>query len=235
MFWWASHATSRITNRSPMMNRRTELKFAFRPSEVSYLLSWMNDNGGRILHPERTVHSIYFDTPDLLMFRETQDGTVPRSKLRIRCYQDHNYGCVGPHNLEVKKTTQTGRSKSSTPAADWRSCTRHGVHLDEYGLCFPVALVQYERSYFEVLGYRLTIDRRLKYQEFRAYSTRAHPNWASDFSIAVELKAPDLADVDLLSRTFPFPKTHFSKYENAVDVLHIRTLHGLERALLDTT
>lgn len=61
------------------------------------------ENAGLRLHG---YDSIYFDTPDLWMFKEHRRGKAVRQKVRTRVYQDS-----GQSFLEVKRKNNHGRTK----------------------------------------------------------------------------------------------------------------------------
>ena len=46
----------------------------------------MQLNSSCELYPSRTINSVYFDTNDLRLFFESEEGLLPRKKLRIRWY-----------------------------------------------------------------------------------------------------------------------------------------------------
>lgn len=50
-------------------------------------------------------HTLYFDTPDLALYRAHHDGRFPRRKVRVRTYLD-----TGTQFLELKVKLNTGRA-----------------------------------------------------------------------------------------------------------------------------
>ena len=62
---------------------RNEIKYVLKKNEVDFFLKKIKLKN---LHPPRFVYSIYFDTKDLVNFTDSEEGTVPRTKWRIRVY-----------------------------------------------------------------------------------------------------------------------------------------------------
>lgn len=202
------------------MKPRIEQKLLVEPGDYPALLTWLSRSGATLLHPDRTVTSTYFDTPDLLMFRDTVEGISPRKKVRIRCYGPHEPTCAARHSLEIKLTTEAGRLKRASDCPDWQHTFSRGIADPDYGLCVPAVTVTYQRSYYGVHGVRVTVDRHLRYRAVRADSIAAQ--WFDDPGMAVEVKAPAGEDPDRLANDFPVPRTHFSKYERAIHAVRPR-------------
>ena len=202
------------------MKPRIEQKLLVGPGEYPALLAWLSRSGATVLHPDRVVTSTYFDTPDLLMFRDTAEGISPRKKVRIRCYGSHDAECSAKHSLEIKLTTEAGRLKRSSGCPDWRQVFAAGVFDPDYGLCEPAVTVNYQRSYYSVHDVRVTVDRHLRYRGVRSDAIAAQ--WFDDAGMAVEVKAPAGEDLDRLANDFPIPRTHFSKYERAIHAVRPR-------------
>lgn len=202
------------------MKPRVEQKLRVEPHELADLYLWISRHGGGQLHPDRKVTSTYFDTQDLLMYRQTDEGITPRKKLRIRCYGNHPADCAAEHNLEIKITTEFTRLKETRACSDWRSLIASGIHDVDYGWCFPQTVVSYQRSYYSMLDVRLTIDRFLSYR--RPPGAGAFAQKVEDPAIAVEIKAPADSDLDVLANDFPLSRWHFSKFERSIDALFVR-------------
>ena len=202
------------------MKPRIEQKLLIERSDYANFLAWLRSEGAEMLHPDRVITSTYFDSSDFAMWRDTDEGLVPRKKIRIRCYGGHTATCGAEHHLEVKKTTEYQRLKEIRPIPEWRRLVSEGFFDPDYGACFPMVRVEYWRSYFRVHGVRVTIDRNLHYQSM--LNPLIHQAAIHDHCLAFEVKAPWGEDADRLWNCFPFPRTHFSKYERAVHLVHLR-------------
>jgi hypothetical protein len=196
------------------MKPRIEQKLLVKKDELFSLLNWIYGVKGVLLHPDRTVTSTYFDTSSLLLFWHTQEGIVPRKKIRIRCYGNHGSSCQEKHSLETKMTTEHGRFKKIMDCPDWNYLIKRGIFDPDYGLCASMVKVSYRRSYFFVKDVRMTIDRFISYKNTLTISPSVQ-NFM-DPCIAVEVKAPDRTSIDRLMNDFPMPRTQFSKYERGI-------------------
>ena len=75
----------------------------------------------------------------------------------------------------------------------------------------PNVYVMYNREYFKIGPDRFTIDTDIQYQLYSDNVIR------EEFNSIVELKTSNFRNMDHLSKNFPFQKTRFSKYCNAID------------------
>lgn len=199
------------------MSFRIEQKLHIAPDKLPQLLEWVSQNGGSTLFPERTITSIYFDTDDLKLYQDSNEGALPRKKIRIRCYGNCDH-TSGTHTLETKISAVEGRYKESEKLVDVERHLEFGFFDPTYGSLRPLLSVQYEREYFAIHGIRLTIDRNIRYAKFGTTEYRS-----ADSRIAVELKANDATSMDYLMNKFPFPRIRFSKYAFAVEALSLHT------------
>ena len=68
------------------MSFRKEEKLHIHESQLLNLLNWLYKNDGYKLYDTRTVSSTYFDNDNMQMFKDSEEGCVPRKKIRIRSY-----------------------------------------------------------------------------------------------------------------------------------------------------
>lgn len=123
------------------------------------------------------VRSLYFDTPDNTDFHEKEDGTDPRRKVRLRCYDPTQ----GPVLLELKQkegVRQLKRSLSMTREDAQKLIDGHYEVLlgykepfakECYGLMRtryyrPCCIVEYRRRAFvmQTNNIRITFDSQLR-------------------------------------------------------------------------
>ena len=57
---------------------RIEQKLELSKSDYLILLKWLKDKEAQILYPERIICSRYFANLEYTMYRDTQEGIVPR-------------------------------------------------------------------------------------------------------------------------------------------------------------
>ena len=72
------------------MSFRLEEKISIDNFNIFDFKKWLFSKGAKILYPPRIINSIYFDN-NLKMYCDSNEGTVPRKKIRIRTYQTKNF------------------------------------------------------------------------------------------------------------------------------------------------
>jgi hypothetical protein len=125
------------------------------------------------------IVSLYLDSPDLKLYRQSAEGVAVRFKLRVRAYSDE---AEAPRFLEIKqrsyaivtkrraRTTIDGLEQllqGSGPGGDANDRETRGFQLHRAGVgANPVALVRYSRKAYEARGshrLRITFDREVGY------------------------------------------------------------------------
>ena len=98
------------------MTFRKEKKFRLTASDLSISLNSLFELGMSTLYPSRLINSCYFDTQNMDIFNNSEEGVLPRSKIRVRWYEKtYNF------NKEIKISSVEGRFKTSTPQHNFRS------------------------------------------------------------------------------------------------------------------
>lgn len=194
------------------MSFRTEHKIAVSAGRLIDVNRWLRDIGATYLHDKRTVFSTYFDNDMLSMYHESQEGVVPRKKIRIRVYNETGDGTESGL-LEMKLSSVEGRYKESErlDKLGMERCLQQGIFDNRYGLCRPVSQVRYSREYFRIKDTRVTLDTDIQYRRFGS------ANWIDDRNISMELKCGWNVDQNWLMQEFPFQRARFSKYSRACE------------------
>jgi SPX domain protein involved in polyphosphate accumulation len=198
------------------MSFRIEEKIFIDNSKIHLLKEWIYENGGTTLYPDRIINSIYFDNNRLQMFIDSEEGSVPRKKIRIRYYGDKPFIEQGAFTIEVKISSVEGRYKTIKKISNIDKYLKSGILDKVYGIVKPKNIVSYCRSYFQIHGQRLTIDSNIKYTKYNGFYTKKQPE------IAVEIKANFSKDIDALLADFPFPRIRFSKYSKSIIALNMQ-------------
>lgn len=180
----------------------------------------------RTLHPDRQINNIYFDTPDLLTYRQNMAGVGHRKKYRIRWYGPDPKQIHKP-KFEIKiKKNELGKKESyklqEFALGDLTEITREINRLNpDRNLLRPVLLNSYERLYLISSDgrFRVTIDHRMHYHSMlnQPHFTRYYHG---DPAIIVEIKYEADTD-DLLNQItqyLPFRQTKHSKYITGVEL-----------------
>ncbi len=198
------------------MSFRKEEKLNFAKSQLLNLYSWISKNEGIKIYDDRLVSSTYFDNETMQMFKDSEEGTVPRKKIRIRSYDKLEHK-IGSSAFEVKRSSVEGRYKTSTKNYELEKIFKFGYFDKEYGVLHPKVRVTYLRSYYKVSNVRLTIDKEITY--IKLNNQNKEINKSDEKDIIVEVKSDDQVSTEYLYKKFSFERVRFSKYCRAVNAL----------------
>ena len=82
------------------MSFRKENKYRLSSSDQKLLKASLLATGMRSQYPKRKISSCYFDTADLALFTASEEGILPRKKVRVRWYnQDTTLSGLQRDNL----------------------------------------------------------------------------------------------------------------------------------------
>lgn len=198
------------------MSFRSELKTILSYSKFNSFNRWLNKNDGEILYKERNINSIYFDNNDFKMYFDSIEGTVPRKKIRVRNYNKLPHFGTSNNNLELKISSVEGRYKT-TKKLLFFDINNFSINDPNYGLCKPVICVSYKRTYYNVRGFRLTVDKNISYRKI--YHRRISDSYFLEKNNIVEIKHSN-PNNKMINETFPFSFYRFSKYCKGVETLY---------------
>ena len=186
------------------MSFRKEQKFRVSSSDSLILKSKLLKEGMSALYPDRNITSQYFDTKDLEAFRQSEEGILPRKKIRVRWYNDDQKLLT----LEEKTSSVEGRYKTSLKIKknDFDKILKSGILDKIYGNIFPSVKIGYSRSYFLFKKIRITFDKSITYKFSDNYLIYR------DFEEVVEIKAPANCSEGYLENIINTPMSRFSKY-----------------------
>jgi len=185
---------------------RKEKKYRVTRAEYQQLKNAWLSSGMVPLHNTRQVSSIYFDNNEYGMYHHSEEGVLPRKKIRIRWYNDNQ-----EFALEKKISSIEGRFKTSAilgniicvdTALKQRPIDQH------YGVLLPSLIVSYERTYFSMNGMRITFDADIKYQNLRQNNMLIQ----KDPEQVIEIKVPIEISDNFIEKIVPYPTARFSKY-----------------------
>jgi hypothetical protein len=194
---------------------RIEEKIPMTVSDSDKFLQSLKTQGLEILFPKRVIQSNYFDSSNYALFRDSEEGLLPRKKIRIRHYPQ---APLIQHNLEIKISSIEGRHKNSITLSDTQAkkINKLGYFDSVYGLLEQRVSINYLREYFFFKGIRITRDTKILYQDLGHKSN----NYLEKDSV-VEIKAPKDTSVDFLFKIIPSQRRRFSKYCNAIKCLEM--------------
>ncbi|MCB1384369.1 MAG: VTC domain-containing protein [Nitratireductor sp.] len=193
------------------MSYRVEHKFRLTHAEALQMRSELIAQGMAPLFPARRIESIYFDNRVFGMFVDSEEGSLPRKKIRLRHYPEAGSAC----SLEIKVSSIEGRFKTTREliADEARAMLETGITDPQYGLCKPCLVIAYDREYFEHRGVRVTFDSDIRYSRYNSATVRR------EFECVAEIKAPIDTPQDLLADLIPGGRARFSKYGRAASRL----------------
>jgi hypothetical protein len=186
------------------MSFRKEKKFKLSKYEFDLLKSSLLLKGMKSLYKKRKINSLYYDTQMLNMFKDSEEGLLPRKKIRIRWYDS-----ISLANTEVKISSVEGRFKTTAISSFLSQSSMPKNLFDfDYGVLHPSLLVSYNREYFSLESMRLTFDSSIKYINYRQSQNIEY----KDNQHVVEIKVSSYISDDYIESIIPWPTTRFSKY-----------------------
>ena len=192
------------------MSFRKEKKFRVTVSDFYEFQDQLYQQGMETLFEPRLITSVYFDTVDLNMFHDSEEGVLPRKKVRIRWYNEDQL-----FTLENKTSSIEGRfkvtSKLENSISEKEIFTRNRLDA-QYGQIQPTLKVSYKRSYFVFNEMRITFDKDICYQYLKYADIRKY----HDPERVIEIKIPANCPDDFVESLIPFPTARFSKYSRGV-------------------
>ena len=194
------------------MSFRKEKKFRLTLSDFQILKFSLFERGMNELYPERKVQSFYYDTKDLKMFEDSDEGILPRKKIRVRKYNEENI-----YNKEIKITSEEGRYKITKPLKEDFKKNYYESFLDsQYGPLIPTLFVSYFRKYYFLDNLRITFDRNISYQNLRT----DHGVKMIDPECVIEIKTDISIEDDFIFNIINIPTSRFSKYCRGIIMLN---------------
>ncbi len=198
------------------MSFRIENKYEISFKKLAVFYKFLKSHNVKQIFDKRQINSIYFDNKFKDSFINSEEGTVPRKKIRLRYYGKENYSDKSELLLEKKINSYDGKYKTSEKTKDFKKILKHGIFDDFYGNCKPVVVVNYLREYYQIDKFRITFDRNIRYKIFGKI------NFITDLNQCImEVKSKNLDSEDKINNLFPFKKTRYSKYANSIKLLKL--------------
>ena len=195
------------------MSFRFEEKYIVNIKYKNHLMNYLNEFDIKQLYPERTISSIYFDNFYKEMFLHSEEGLVPRKKLRIRKYPSEENS---KFFFEKKINSVEGKYKISKiiKKNKYIEFIKEGIFDKNYGICKPQVEVNYNREYYKLKNLRVTIDSEIKYKKFNS-----NINFNNNNILICEFKSTDIKNIKNFYNSEIFSKVRISKYCDAVEKL----------------
>ena len=192
------------------MNFRFEDKLKLNIDKTFEFDEWLLKNDISQAFPSREIYSIYFDNTNFQTYHDSNEGIVPRLKIRFRTY---NYENINVNNffIEIKKSLNYGRLKSSKKISNIEKYLKLGIFIKEYGVCYPKIIVKYDRLYYKTDKIRITLDKNIKFKKFELLTNNTYFKNSKNLVIP-EIKYSSKSHLGQFMNDLPFEKTRFSKY-----------------------
>ena len=157
----------------------------------------------------RKISSCYFDTNSLNFFHESEEGVLPRKKVRLRWYNN-----IPKFTKETKISSIEGRYKSIIYENIKSIKDLFSVRLfdSDYGNLYPTVIVSYDREYYDVDNMRITFDKNISYNRIEFHNHNA----VYDVEMVVEVKVPEYCHDDYIQKLIFYPISRFSKYSRGI-------------------
>lgn len=190
------------------MSFRKEKKIRLTIFDFNKLKVLLIKKGFSKLYDKRQINSIYYDTVARNMFLDSEEGVLPRKKVRVRWYNSNNN-----YTFETKISSIEGRYKK-TKNLNLNSIKDLPKSFEDqlYGFITPSLLVSYERSYFSLKGIRITFDSQIKYHDLRDSSSISF----YDPERVIEVKSNIDTSDDFIEELIKCTTSRFSKYSRGL-------------------
>ena len=190
------------------MSFRLEKKFTLDTRKYDEFIRYINTIEAKKIYNSRKVFSTYFENDFFSSFKQSEEGVVPRKKIRIRSYNTNDHSVVS--KLEIKISAEDSRFKKVEKIKSKHQIEKllnRGLLDRNYGLCKPLLNVSYEREYYQLTDHRITIDKNINYCNFK----RKIKIFKEPLSI-IEFKSDTTKDINLYDNILTSPISRFSKY-----------------------
>lgn len=201
------------------MSFRIEEKMLFHASDLFKIKDFIVKNKGINLYPDRSIESIYFDNKFLQSYKESEEGILPRKKIRIRSYDQFKTSF-----LEEKISSVEGKFKKNSKISshELHDFKKEGYFDKKYGLMYPIIKISYLRSYYLIeKKIRITMDRNILYNSINNKTLFFRD---SDILI-LETKLNSRFILSDLENLIPFTRLRVSKYCQSIDKLFGKNCH----------
>lgn len=200
------------------MSFRKELKFRTNLADQLRFKNSLITKGMEALFTSRSIRSVYFDTLETLMLFHSEEGILPRKKVRIRNYN---------HDLKFKKETKISSMEGRFKTVESFDKNHMSINLNriklfdkDYGTLYPKIEVTYLREYYAYRGCRITFDTNIRYKNVEL----VNQPWFEDCENVIEIKASHNQSLDFLATLIPNSTERFSKYSRGMLITKLRTV-----------
>ena len=168
-------------------------------------------------YKSRKINSYYFDTIFLKDFVDSEEGTVPRKKLRFRWYgkKQSNIG-----NFEIKVTEDLLRKKEKITIENFDLEIKNILKKFKPNY-YPIIKVSYNRDYFisNISNLDMNYDTNIIYERLAKNYEKTSKIY--DFNNIFEIKDNLNISPDNFLRYINHKRIRFSKYSEGIKKLNL--------------
>ena len=197
------------------MSYRKEKKFKLTKSEINKVKKDLNRLGMRKLYLNRKINSIYFDNKNFDIFKDSEEGVLPRKKIRVRWYDQK-----AEFKKEIKISSSEGRFKINKKLNQIKSKENieNLLFFDQtYGSLNAKILISYVREYYKFKNLRITFDENISYTNLKDLSFNSY----DENYCVMEIKSAFETSDDYIEKIFNYTNSRFSKYCNGINNLNL--------------
>jgi len=224
-----------MNSADPRLEQRYEVKIPIVGIALYQVKRWIlcHPSFFKVLHPQRQVNNIYFDTYDHYAFQSHVDGYAERIKYRLRWYGDANQFTASQLELKIKQGEVGNKQQYfideqiDLANQNWREIKKKIINnIPPYpgeliATKRPVLINCYQREYFQSLdqNIRLTLDYNVKYLDQQLFTRpNLHHYSPTETMIVLELKAgiKHYKEIVETVSSFPIRGGAVSKFINGV-------------------
>ena len=190
------------------MSYRIEKKFVLDPRKYEAFIRYLVNLKAIKIYDKRIIFSTYYDNDHFSSYRNSEEGVVPRKKLRIRSYNSYTHDVNSKFELKISSEIDRFKKVEKFESlSDIESILSRGFFDKTYGFCKPTINVSYERDYYTLNSCRITIDRKIKY-----WGHNYNKNKCEEPLNVVEFKSEIDDEMNLNNNLLFNPISRFSKY-----------------------
>lgn len=216
--------------------KRYEKKYKISKHEFEMILSEMHDYVIPDKYGDTAIKSLYFDTPQKILIRNSIEKPVYKEKLRLRCYNDCTYNTESFSEIKKKfkgvvykrriisdyKTAYNYLTDSSDDIPPSQIKNEIDYFKRRYEGLEPSMCIFYDRKAFydkNDMNVRITFDNNITYRDYDLDLTKGvygKTILSNDYYI-MEIKTPGAMPLwlcDILDKNHIYPVS-YSKYGNA--------------------
>tara|TARA_X000000368_G_C22879914_1_gene644812 strand:- start:222 stop:869 length:648 start_codon:yes stop_codon:yes gene_type:complete len=201
-----------LKDNSKIGSRRSEIKYDITNFSEEFFISKFKL---KEIYQKRKITSIYYDTKYLDFYNLSQEGILPRKKVRIRFYN------IGEYNLEIKSQDFYSKIKKIIKLKNIEDLNYHLLDNGITQQLKPKINVNFIRRYFLSTVGRITIDRDINYSICNSGSIFEIRNKIISNQKILEIKYENINDkIPVSFRGIELKEQRNSKYCNGIDLLY---------------